>query len=216
MKHLRILVLCALVVTIAAAADQGRAEAAAPATLKYGSTSPDVPDLQYRLQILGYYKPAITKIFGVSTQTAVKQFQKKYGLSADGIVGPRTWSVLKKVSVSKPELSKLARVIYGEARGESYKGQVAVGAVVMNRVQSSKFPNTLHGVIFEPSAFTAVNDGQYWLIPDATAFQAAKDAVKGWDPTGNALFYYNPDTATSDWSRSRTVSKKIGNHVFTY
>ncbi|UVI33632.1 spore cortex-lytic enzyme [Paenibacillus spongiae] len=201
---------------MAAAADQGRAEAAAPATLKYGSTSPDVPDLQYRLQILGYYKPAITKIFGVSTQTAVKQFQKKYGLSADGIVGPRTWSVLKKVSVSKPELSKLARVIYGEARGESYKGQVAVGAVVMNRVQSSKFPNTLHGVIFEPSAFTAVNDGQYWLIPDATAFQAAKDAVKGWDPTGNALFYYNPDTATSDWSRSRTVSKKIGNHVFTY
>ncbi|MCQ6557706.1 spore cortex-lytic enzyme [Paenibacillus mendelii] len=215
-RQLKIFVLFALVIATAAGAVQGKAEAAAPATLKYGSTGPDVPDLQYRLQLLGFFKPAVTTTFGVSTRTAVRQFQLNHGLPVDGVVGPRTWNKLKKVSVSKPELAKLARVIYGEARGESYTGQVAVGAVVMNRLQSSQFPNTLAGVIFEPWAFTAINDGQYWLIPDATAFKAAKDAVKGWDPSGNALFYYNPDTASSDWIRSRKIIKKIGNHVFAY
>ncbi|BBH20296.1 spore cortex-lytic enzyme [Paenibacillus baekrokdamisoli] len=190
------------------------AEAQTPATLKFGSTGPDVPDLQFRLQTMGYFKSPITTTFGMTTRTALQNFQYANGIAKDGIAGPKTWRKLKKLSVNKPELSKLARIIYSEARGEIYAGQVAVGAVVMNRLQSSNFPNTLTGVIMEPHAFTAVADGQYWLLPDPTAFQAARDAVKGWDPSGNALFYYNPNTATSDWVRSLKIIKKIGNHVF--
>ncbi|MBW7473166.1 cell wall hydrolase [Paenibacillus oenotherae] len=213
-RHLSMLVL--IVVMIAAATPLGRAEAAAPPALKLGSNGPDVPDLQYRLQLLGHYHAStITTYYGAATRNAVSRFQKVYGLPADGIAGSRTWAALKKVSVSKPELSKLARVVYSEARGEPYKGQVAVGAVVMNRLQSPLFPHTLTEVIMEPYAFTAVMDGQYWLLPDATAFQAAKDAVKGWDPTGHALFYYNPDTATSQWIRTREIILRIGSHVFT-
>ncbi|MBW7453122.1 cell wall hydrolase, partial [Paenibacillus sepulcri] len=121
---------------------------------------------------------------------------------------------LRKVTVSKPELAMLARVIYGEARGEDYKGQVAVGAVVMNRLHSPLFPHSVSEVIMEPHAFSAVADGQYWLIPDETAFKAARDAVRGSDPTHNALYYYNPDTATSKWIFTRKVLEKIGSHSF--
>lgn len=212
-KRLTALVLLMLVVTGAATTYQ--AEAQSPATLKYGSTGVDVPDLQFRLQTLGYFKSTITQTFGMTTRTAVQGFQKANGIASDGIAGPQTWRKLKKLSVSKPELSKLARIIYSEARGEVYKGQVAVGAVVMNRLISPDFPKTLTGVIMEPYAFTAVADGQYWLLPNQTAFKAAREAVKGYDPTKNALFYYNPKTATSDWIRTRKIVTKIGNHVFT-
>lgn len=212
-RRLTVLVLLMLVITGATATYQ--AEAQAPATLKYGSSGVDVPDLQFRLQTLGYFRASITTTFGMTTRTAVQGFQKANGITSDGIAGPLTWHKLKKLSVSKPELSKLARIIYSEARGEAYLGQVAVGAVVMNRLISPEFPKTLTGVIMEPYAFTAVADGQYWLLPDQTAFSAARAAVKGWDPTKNALYYYNPDTATSDWIRSRKIVTKIGNHVFT-
>jgi N-acetylmuramoyl-L-alanine amidase len=200
---------------LSAATMNNYAAAQAPATLSFGSKGPDVPDLQFRLQTLGYFKSPINTSFGMVTRNSLIRFQKDYGLPADGIAGPKTWLTLKKVTVSKPELTKLARIIYGEARGETYKGQVAVGAVVMNRLQSPLFPKTLTDVIMEPYAFTAVADGQYWLIPNQTAFQAARDAVRGWDPTSKALFYYNPDTATSDWIRSRKVITKIGRHLFT-
>lgn len=191
------------------------AQAASPSTLKYGVTSLDVPDLQFRLKVLGYFKNStVTTYYGSMTQDAVERFQVDYGITSDGVAGSKTWSLLKKVSVNQEELDLLARIIYAEARGESYKGQVAVGAVVMNRVQSSSFPNTVREVILQSGAFTAVDDGQFSLKPDATAYQAAMDAVRGVDPTGNALYYFNPDTATSSWIWSRKQTVKIGNHIF--
>lgn len=192
----------------------GTAMAASPPTLKAGSAGSDVADLQFRLQTLYYFKGTITTTYGMTTRSAVIAFQKAHGLQTDGIAGPATWSTLKKLTVNKPELSKLARIIYSEARGEVYKGQVAVGAVVMNRLKSPLFPKTVTDVIFAPFAFAAVADGQYWLLPDNTAFLAAKDAVRGWDPTKNALYYYNPATAKSQWMLARKVTTKIGNHVF--
>jgi len=190
------------------------ANAQAAPVLQVGSQNGDVWDLQYRLQILGYYQGKLDGIFGPKTAQAVKKFQRDYGLAADGIAGKQTWQVLKKVSVNQKELQMLAHLIYGEARGETYEGQVAVGAVVMNRLQSDLFPDTIKDVIFEPNAFTAVADGQYWLTPDETAYKAAWDAVRGWDPSGDALYYFNPDTATSAWIWTRPQIKKIGRHIF--
>lgn len=151
-------------------AEQAPVSAAAAPVLKQGSVNNDVADLQFRLQTLGYYKDKISTTYGMTTRSAVINFQKANGIKADGIAGPQTWTKLKKLSVNKPELSKLARIIYSEARGEVYKGQVAVGAVVMNRLKSPLFPKSVTDIIFEPLAFTAVADGQYWLIPNNTAF----------------------------------------------
>ena len=162
-------------------------------------------------------------IFGSNTLAAVKYFQRKNGLVVDGIVGAKTFAALgmssgtssgTTSSYSDSDLMLLARLIYGEARGESYVGQVAVGAVVMNRIKSSSFPNTMSGVIYQRYAFTAVDDGQINLTPDATAKKAAQDAMNGWDPTYGAIYYYNPATATSSWIFSRTTTVTIGNHVF--
>ncbi|MNZ79203.1 Spore cortex-lytic enzyme precursor [compost metagenome] len=204
------MITCMLIISI----PMFTAEAAAPATLKAGSSGADVPDLQFRLKTLGYFSNDVTSYFGSSTLESLIRFQKDYGLAADGIAGTKTWSALKKVSVNQHELDLLARIIYAEARGESYKGQVAVGAVVMNRLASDDFPNTIKGVIEQPLAFTAVDDGQYYLVPDATAYQAALDAVRGYDPTNGAIYYFNPDTATSDWIWSRKQTMKIGRHIF--
>ncbi len=190
----------------------GQAEAAP--VLRWGSESGDVWDLQFRLNLLGFYQGKLDGKFGSQTAAAVRWFQSHYGLSVDGIVGPRTWRMLKKVSVNQYELDLLARVVYGEARGEPYVGQVAVAAVVMNRVQSPLFPNTVAGVVFQPRAFTAVDDGQFWLTPNRTAYRAAIEAVRGWDPTGGALYYFNPQTATSDWIWTRKQTMKVGKHVF--
>lgn len=190
------------------------AQSFAATPLQQGSANGDVWDLQYRLQLLGFYHDKLDGIYGKNTFYAVKQFQKNYGLSADGIVGNRTWSVLKKVSVNRTEMQLLAQLVYSEARGESYEGQVAVAAVAMNRLQSADFPDTIKGIIFEPYAFTAVDDGQFWLTPNATAYKAVWDAVRGWDPTNGALYYFNPDTATSGWIWTRPQIKKIGKHIF--
>ncbi|NIK79747.1 N-acetylmuramoyl-L-alanine amidase [Paenibacillus castaneae] len=209
----RLLALFALLLLVTATTANHKVDASP--VLKFGSVGQDIPDLQFRLQTIGYYNLPIDTSFGNATRSAVQRFQKNNGLQSDGVVGPRTWAKLNKLTVNKIELSMLARVIYAEARGEQYKGQVAVGAVVMNRLQSSKFPNTVKGVIMEPNAFSAVKNGQYWLIPNQTAFKAAKEAVKGVDPTGNALFYFNPSITSSAWFKSRPVTKKIGNHQFT-
>lgn len=190
------------------------AHAAPPATLKAGSSGPDVPDLQYRLKTLGYFNKDVTAYFGTTTLESLKRFQKDYGVASDGVAGAQTWKTLKSVSVNQGELDLLARIIYAEARGESYKGQVAVGAVVMNRLASSSFPDTVRGVIEQPRAFTAVDDGQYNLTPNKLAYQAAQEAVKGYDPTGGALYYFNPETATSEWIWSRKQTGKIGRHIF--
>lgn len=186
---------------------------AAP-VLSVGSSSGDVWDLQYRLKTLDYYTQPLDGIYGSQTKAAVVKFQKAYGLSADGITGSKTWAALKKYTLNINEMDILAKVIYSEARGEPYKGQVAVGAVVMNRIQSSQFPDTIQGVVFQKGAFTAVSDGQYYLTPNETAYKAALDAVRGWDPSYNSIYYFNPDTATSAWIWSRPQNIKIGKHIF--
>jgi N-acetylmuramoyl-L-alanine amidase len=191
------------------------AEAAAAPVLKTGSTGGDVWDVQYRLQALGLFTDTMDGVYGSRTAEAVRKFQTRYGLAADGIVGPFTWRALRKYTVNLKEMELLARVVYSEARGEPYTGQVAVAAVVMNRLKSDHFPDTLSGVIFQRGAFTAVDDGQFWLTPNDSAYKAAKEAVRGWDPTNGALFYYNPKTAVNKWIRSRPILVKIGNHVFT-
>ncbi|AJY75411.1 cell wall hydrolase [Paenibacillus beijingensis] len=211
----RFFALLALIVLVAAATVHDKASAAVAPVMKVGSKGPQVKDLQFRLQTLGFFHVPLTTTYGTITKGAVKRFQQHHGLSADGVAGPRTWAKLKKVSVSRNELVLMARVIYGEARGEHFKGQVAVGAVIMNRLQSPLFPNTIKEIIMEPNAFSVIDDGQYLLTPDLTSIKAAKAAVKGMDPTGNALFYYNPKISKSSWFKTRTATTKIGNHLFT-
>lgn len=193
------------------------------ATYRQGSRGDMVKKIQQKLKKWGYYSGKADGIFGSQTKKAVIYFQKKNGLVADGIVGAKTLAALglrdggsssNSSTYTNSDINLLARLIYGEARGESYTGQVAVGAVVLNRVKSSSFPNTISGVIYQSYAFTAVADGQINLKPNATAIAAAKDAMNGWDPTGGALYYYNPSTATSSWIYSRKTLTTIGNHVF--
>lgn len=179
------------------------------AVLKNGSAGPEVTYIQSALQKLGYFNTDHTGYYGTVTENAVRNFQYDFGLAADGIVGVNTAEMLRNVDM-------LAHVVYGEARGESYEGQVAVAAVILNRMESNEFPDTLSNVIFQKNAITAVNDGQYWLQPDATAYQAVKDAFDGWDPTNGATYYYNPYTATDQWIFTRPVIKQIGNHKFAY
>ncbi|MEK4288881.1 cell wall hydrolase [Paenibacillus sp. FSL R7-0163] len=186
---------------------------AAP-VLTIGSSSGDVWDLQYRLKTLDFYTEPLDGVYGSQTKAAVARFQKAYGISADGISGTKTWNILKKHTLNINEMDILAKVIYSESRGEPYVGQVAVGAVVMNRIQSSQFSNNIKEVVFQKGAFTAVSDGQYWLTPNQTAYLAALDAVRGWDPTNHSIYYFNPDTATSAWIWSRPQNLKIGKHIF--
>jgi N-acetylmuramoyl-L-alanine amidase len=188
--------------------------ASAAPVLTVGSSSGDVWDLQYRLKTLDFYTQPLDGVYGSQTKAAVAKFQKAYGLSADGVTGTKTWNALKKYTLNIEEMDIMAKVIYSESRGEPYKGQVAVGAVVMNRIQSSQFPNNIKDVVFQKGAFTAVSDGQYWLTPNRTAYLAALDAVRGWDPSTNSIYYFNPDTATSAWIWSRPQNLKIGKHIF--
>ena len=193
------------------------------AVLKQGNSGTNVKTLQQKLKNWGYYTGAVDGVFGPKTKAAVILFQKRNGLAPDGIVGAKTLAALgmslsssssTSSSYSNSDVNLLARLIYGEARGESYVGQVAVGAVVMNRIKSASFPNTLSGVIYQKYAFTAVADGQINLTPDANAKKAAQDAMNGWDPTYGAIYYYNPKTATSSWIFTRKTTVTIGNHVF--
>lgn len=181
-----------------------------------------VKTVQTKLKRWGYYTGTVDGIYGPKTKAAVKLFQKRNGLAVDGVVGPKTATALGMTlssssttnSVSNSDMALLAKCVYAEARGESYVGQVAVAAVILNRVKSSKFPNTISGVIYQPYAFTCVNDGQINLTPNQTAYNAAQDAMNGWDPTYGAIYYYNPKTATSSWIRSRSTTVTIGKHVF--
>lgn len=191
------------------------------AVLKQGSTGSQVKTLQTKLKNWGYYTGSVDGIFGSRTTAAVKYFQRKNGLTADGIVGSKTAAALgmsittsSSSGYSSSDTYLLARCVYAEARGEPYLGQVAVAAVVLNRVKSAKFPNTVSGVIYQPWAFTCVNDGQINYSPNSSALQAAKDALNGWDPTNGCLYYYNPATATSRWIWSLTIMLSIGSHNF--
>ena len=190
---------------------------------KYGSRGSEVTQIQTKLKRWGYYSGNIDGIYGTQTVNAVKYFQRKNGLTADGIAGPATLKAMGIMTSSSSSsssssynsnLNLLSRVIYGEARGEPYTGQVAVGAVVMNRIKSSSFPNTLSGVVYQSGAFDAVKDGQVNLTPDSTARKAAQDAMNGWDPSHGAIYYFNPSTATNKWIWSRPMTVTIGKHRF--
>lgn len=206
--------------------EQVEYESVETALIKQGSRGETVRLIQTKLKRWGYYFGSVDGIFGSQTLKAVKYFQSKNGLAVDGIVGPATLKALgisstvvnggsnTSSSYSNSDVYLLARLIYGEARGESYIGQIAVGAVVMNRVKSSSFPNTISAVIYQPYAFTAVADGQINLTPDNRAISAAKEAMNGYDPSYGSLYYYNPSTATSSWIYSRKTVVTIGNHVF--
>lgn len=191
---------------------------------KYGSRGSEVTQIQTKLKRWGYYSGNIDGIYGTQTVKAVKYFQRKNGLTADGIAGPATLKAMGIITSStstsntssnyNSNLNLLSRVIYGEARGEPYTGQVAVGAVVMNRIKNSSFPNTLSGVVYQSGAFDAVKDGQVNLTPDSTARKAAQDAMNGWDPSYGAIYYFNPSTATNKWIWSRPMTVTIGKHRF--
>ena len=214
-----------IVYRVNAQSEQSAFESVETAVIKQGSRGETVRLIQTKLKRWGYYKGSIDGIFGSQTLKAVRYFQSRNGLKVDGIVGPATLKALginsaslngstSSPSYSNSDVYLLARLIYGEARGESYIGQVAVGAVVMNRVKSSSFPNTISAVIYQPYAFTAVADGQINLTPNARAISAAKEALNGYDPSYGSLYYYNPATATSSWIFSRKTVVTIGRHVF--
>lgn len=220
-----------------------------------GSQGNDVRELQGRLKHLGYYKGKIDGDYGYGTYWAVRNFQYKFGMKVDGVVGDTTRTRLVRATrgynpwaagggggggsnaggggtapkatvpatksanyggknLSANDLKLLANAVYGEARGEPYVGQVAIAAVILNRIDNPNFPNTVPGVIFQPGAFTAVADGQIWLTPNAQASKAVQDAIKGWDPSSAAIYYFNPATATSKWIWSRPQIKRIGRHIF--
>ena len=201
------------------------ASTAGAAHIVKGDTVANIKAVQTRLSDLGYYNYKIDGLWGWRTTNAVKNFQRDYGLTQDGIVGSWTERSLKitlnsssssssSSSVPSSNLDLLARCVYAEARGEPYTGQVAIAAVVLNRVESPSFPNTISGVIYQKGAFTCVSDGQINLTPNQTAYNAARDALNGWDPTNGCLYYYNPATATSKWIWSLKVQITIGRHSF--
>ena len=197
-----------------------RADPAAQQTLsKLGSSGDEVRQIQKKLKTLGYYDGTVDGIYGARTQAAVKAFQRSCGITADGIAGPTTLLYLGlgssgNTGVNSSDAYLLAKLIAAEARGESYTGQVAVGAVVLNRVDHASFPDSIAGVIYQKGAFSCVNDSNWSVAPNATSQKAARDAMNGWDPSGGAIYYYNPRTATSQWIRTRPVICAIGNHVF--
>ena len=192
---------------------------------KYGSRGDEVKQIQTKLKRWGYYNGTIDGVYGSQTQAAVRWFQSKNGLTVDGIAGKNTLAAMginsssnntgsNANTTSSNDLNLLSRLVYGEARGEPYSGQVAVAAVVLNRVKSSSFPNTVAGVIYQRGAFDVVTDGQINLAPDSNAKKAAQDALNGWDPSYGAIYYFNPNTATNRWIWSRPVTVSIGQHRF--
>ena len=186
---------------------------------KLGSSGKEVTAIQDALRDRGLFQGESTGYYGTKTQAAVKQFQRQKGLTVDGIAGPQTLSALGISVGTVPQATEsniylLARIISAEARGESYTGQVAVGAVVLNRVEHPSFPDTISGVIYQKGAFTAVTDGQFDQPIASSAYNAARDALNGWDPSGGAIYYYNPDKTSNKWIRSRPVITRIGNHLF--
>ncbi len=189
-----------------------------------GSRGTEVRNIQQRLRDWGYYKGTVDGIYGTKTRSAVIKFQKKHNVTADGVCGPVTLELIglptgKDTSsgnngYSSSDYQLLARLISAEARGEPYIGQVAVGAVVLNRVEHPSFPNSISGVIYQKNAFTCINDGQFDKPVADSAYSAARDVLNGMDPSGGAIYYFNPSTATSKWIWSRPLIKTIGKHRF--
>lgn len=212
--------------------------------LTRGSTGQDVKELQGRLKYIGFFKGKVDGVFGWGTYWSLRNFQKEFGMKVDGVAGTKLKERLVKAtknykassdSASKSNSSKssnkkqvtnapngytnndiklMANAVYGESRGEPYIGQVAVAAVILNRLTSSSFPNSVSGIIYQPGAFTAVADGQINLTPNENAKKAVLDAINGWDPTTGCIYYYNPKTATNKWIRKRPKILTIGEHIF--
>ena len=214
-KTLFALFLCAITVTVFTL----RIDNTVFALSKMGSRGTEVRAIQEKLQERGLYKGSIDGIYGSQTQAAVKQFQKQQGPTQDGIAGPATLKRLgitigKIPAATESNVYLLARIISAEARGEPYSGQVAVGAVILNRIEHPSFPDTLSGVIYQEGAFTAIVDGQFNEPIADSAYRAARDALNGQDPSGGAIYYYNPDKTSNQWIRTRPVIKRIGAHLF--
>lgn len=199
------------------------AQSAQAATCRVGSSGEQVRTIQTKLKNWGYYTGAVDGIYGTQTAQAVEYFQRKNGLTADGVAGPATLRALGMSSAAPTggasagqadNLALLARVISAEARGEPYSGQVAVGAVILNRVEHPSFPNTIAGVVYQPGAFTCMVDGQIDQPVAESSLRAAQEALNGSDPSGGAIYYFNPSTATSAWIWSRPLIKTIGKHRF--
>lgn len=192
------------------------------AVSQYGSRGEEVKQIQTKLKNWGYYNGSIDGVYGSKTYEAVKSFQRKNGLTVDGIAGSKTLAALginsssssSSKSSNNSDLNLLSHLVYGEARGEPYTGMVAVAATVMNRVSDSRFPNSVAGVIYQSGAYTCVSDGQINLQYDNSAKKAAQDAINGWDPTSGCIYYFNPNTATSKWIWSRPQVLRIGKHIF--
>lgn len=189
---------------------------------KKGSSGVTVSEIQTRLKAWGYYNGSVDGVYGSATEKAVKYFQRQNGLGADGQAGAQTLAALglptgesgASGGTGQGDIDLLARLISAEARGEPYEGQVAVGAVVLNRVRHASFPNSVSGVIYQPGAFSCLDDGQFDQPVAESAYRAAKDALNGWDPSYGAIYYFNPDTATSSWIWSRPAIVTIGRHMF--
>ncbi len=189
---------------------------------RFGSTGSEVTKIQKKLKSLGFYNSTVDGIYGTKTKNAVTAFQRSCGITADGIAGPQTLlylglssgSTSNSTAYTTAEVNLLAKVISAEARGESYEGQVAVGAVVLNRVAHPSFPDTISGVVYQNGAFSCVYDSNWYAPVADSAKRAAQDAMNGWDPTGGAIYYYNPAKTSNAWMRSRKVIKVIGNHYF--
>ncbi|MDD6146959.1 MAG: spore cortex-lytic enzyme [Oscillospiraceae bacterium] len=209
-------------VSIASQSFYGNGEAISTLS-RLGSRGEEVRQVQKKLKELGYYNGAVDGIFGSGTQKAVRAFQKNCGLTVDGIAGPKTLQYLGLTSgsssaslgkYSQSDINLLAKLIAAEARGESYTGQVAVGAVVLNRVGHSSFPDSIAGVIYQRGAFSCVNDSNWSVYPNSTSLKAARDCINGWDPSGGAIYYYNPAKTSNAFMLSRPVITTIGSHVF--
>jgi N-acetylmuramoyl-L-alanine amidase len=219
-KTISAIVIIAILFAFLSTASSWQQSQTAEALSRYGSSGSEVTQIQTRLKKWGYYKGSVDGAYGAKTKAAVIAFQKKNGLTADGVTGSATLRALGISSgggygkYSSSDCNLLARVISAEARGEPYVGQVAVGAVVLNRVEHPSFPNTVAGVIYQPGAFTCLSDGQFNVAVASSAYRAAQDAINGWDPTNGAIYYYNPATATSSWIWSRQVLLTIGKHKF--
>ena len=223
--------LCALLCTILLLNTLvlGFAQSALAASYRQGDSGSAVTTIQTKLKRWGYFDGPVDGVYGSKTTKAVRSFQQKNGLTADGVAGPATLKALGMEQTSQNsgssqtgssggnasgDVALLAKVISAEARGEPYDGQVAVGAVILNRIAHPSFPNTLAGVVYEPGAFPCMVDGQIDQPIASSAYQAARDALNGADPSGGAIYYFNPVTATSAWIWSRPLLTVIGKHRF--